>query len=328
MGKTTYIKTEHTSTTSAPPYNDAPIKTRLAALESKIDKDSQTLSLNDNNLTISGGNTITLPFATIEVGAEQGLSVTKSGNRYTLSGKSLLDRITALEGRPTATPYNDTDIKKRLTTLEGKVDNDKQQLSLNTNTRVLSISNGNSVTLPSDKQTITKEGNKLILSNGGGEITLPQPTNVTAYDDTALVKRVKVLEDKPDKDTVYNDTNIKQRLSVLEAKRDNDNQTLSVSGNSLSISGGNSVKIPQPDLSDYVPVAEYNKLKVALEQLLIDLIISGAWVQTGSTVFEGALYPNRHIATGNINLFGGSVDGNSFIRTNNNRTENDLAGGI
>jgi hypothetical protein len=50
--------------------------------------------------------------------------------------------------------------------------------------------------------------------------------------------------------------------------------------------------------------------------------------KTGGTIFEGNLYPDRHIATGNINLFGGTVDGNAFIRTNNGKTENDLAGGI
>lgn len=307
MGKTTYIKTTTPSVTS---YDDAPLKARLVALETKADRDNQTLTINGNDLSISGGNTITLPFATtqapIEVGAEQGLSVTKSGNRYTLSGKSLLDRITALEGRPTVAPYNDTEIKKRLTSLEGKVDNDKQQLSFNTNTRVLSISNGNSVTLPSYKQTITKEDNKLILSDGGGEITLPQPTNTQAYDDTALVSRVK----------------------ALETKQDRDNQTLSVSGNSLSISGGNSVTIPQPNLSGYVTVTQYNELKDALVKLLEDLKGSGAWSQTGDNILNGNLASNRHIATGNINLFGGYADGDSFIRTNSNRTENDLAGGI
>ena len=45
-------------------------------------------------------------------------------------------------------------------------------------------------------------------------------------------------------------------------------------------------------------------------------------------LFEGSLDPNRHLATGNINLFGGATDGSSFIRTNNGSTENDLAGGI
>lgn len=179
----------------------------------------------------------------------------------------------------------------------------RRNLSFNANTRTLTIDEGNNVTLPNDKQTISKNGNKIVLSNGGGEVEIPTATP-------------------------YNDADIKRRLGVLEAKPDNDKQTLSISGNTLSISNGNSVNIPQPNLSGYVPIDEYNKLKGALEKLLTDLKGSGAWRQTGSTVFEGSLDPNRHLATGNINLFGGTTDGNAFIRTNNESTENDLAGGI
>lgn len=179
----------------------------------------------------------------------------------------------------------------------------RKNLTFNANTRALSIDGGNNVTLPDDKQTISKNGNKIVLSNGGGEVDIPTATP-------------------------YNDADIKRRLGVLEAKPDNDKQTLSISGNTLSISNGNSVNIPQPNLSGYVPIDEYNKLKGALEKLLTDLKDSGAWRQTGATVFEGSLDPNRHLATGNINLFGGTTDGNAFIRTNNGSTENDLAGGI
>lgn len=179
----------------------------------------------------------------------------------------------------------------------------RRNLSFNANTRTLTIDEGNNVTLPNDKQTISKNGNKIVLSNGGGEVDIPTATP-------------------------YNDADIKRRLGVLEAKPDNDKQTLSIRGNTLSISNGNSVNIPQPNLSGYVPIAEYNKLKGALEKLLTDLKGSGAWRQTGATVFEGSLDPNRHVATGNINLFGGATDGRSFIRTNNGSTENDLAGGI
>lgn len=179
----------------------------------------------------------------------------------------------------------------------------RRNLSFNANTRTLTIDEGNNVTLPNDKQTISKNGNKIVLSNGGGEVDIPTATP-------------------------YNDADIKRRLGVLEAKPDNDKQTLSISGNTLSISNGNSVNIPQPNLSGYVPIDEYNKLKGALEKLLTDLKGSGAWRQTGATVFEGSLDPNRHLATGNINLFGGTTDGNAFIRTNNGSTENDLAGGI
>lgn len=73
---------------------------------------------------------------------------------------------------------------------------------------------------------------------------------------------------------------------------------------------------------------EYNQLKGAFTALLQNLKNTGAWNQTGNTIFEGSLRPDRNIATGNINLFGGTVDGNAFIRTNNGKTENDLAGGI
>lgn len=36
---------------------------------------------------------------------------------------------------------------------------------------------------------------------------------------------------------------------------------------------------------------------------------------------------NRDIASGNINLFGGTPDGNSFIRTNNSSSNNDISAG-
>ena len=151
-------------------------------------------------------------------------------------------------------------------------------------------------------QRLSLSGNTLSLTDGGS-VTLPQGT-------------------------AYNDADVKKRLTALEGKADNDKQTLTIQGNTLSISNGNSVNIPQPNLSGYVPIADYNKVKGALEKLLTDLKNSGAWRQTGSTVFEGELHSNRNIATGNINLFGGQPDGQYFIRTNNGSTENDLAGGI
>lgn len=179
---------------------------------------------------------------------------------------------------PTVTAYDDAPLKARITALENKQDRDNQTLTINN--RTVSISGGNSITLPEDR------------------------------------------------DTIYNDSDINRRLGVLEAKRDNDNQTLSISNNRLTISNGNSVDIPQPDLSNYVSVNQYNELKDAFTKLLEDLKGSGAWEQAGDNIFKGNLKPNRHLATGNINLFGGQPYGNAFIRTNNGSTENDLTGGI
>lgn len=67
-----------------------------------------------------------------------------------------------------------------------------------------------------------------------------------------------------------------------------------------------------------------NDLKDTLAKLISNLEKSGAWAGG----LKGNFKEGRNIATGNINIFGGTPDGNSFIRTNNGSTENDLSGGI
>lgn len=359
----------------------------------------QSLTLADRTLSISEGNSVTLP--------NDKQTISRQGNKLVLSnGGGEVDLPTPNN----ATPYDDSFLRGKITALENKPDNDKQTLTFNAGNRNLSISNGNSVTLPNDKQTISKQGNKLILSNGGGEVELPVPNTSVPYDDTALKKRVSDLEARPDNDkqtlTVNNntlsisggnsvtlpsqsihrfydgdipgtaDTNNTRTVQktnfrnpdgikvgdtvedfwsdqntinrgiwkVIEVSGNNvkvqgignystslwKNLTFNANTRELSLSGGNKVTLPQyVSPEEFTTLKnEYNKLKGAFEKLLQDLKGSGAWKQTGGTIFEGNLYPDRHIATGNINLFGGTVDGNAFIRTNNGKTENDLAGGI
>ena len=130
----------------------------------------------------------------------------------------------------------------RIDRLEKKTGVSAQTLSIKD--RTVSISGGNSIELPPDKDTI--------------------------YDDSDLKRRVKTLEDKPDRDnqrleingrtvtitggnsielpedhdTVYDDTALKKRVSDLEAKPDNDKQTLSINDRTISISNGNSIELP------------------------------------------------------------------------------------
>ena len=302
------------------PYDDTALRNRVKALEDKPAPAKQKLSLSGNTLSLTDGGSVTLPDNSQPVhrfydGDIPGRADTNTVKTVPKTGFRNPDGLKV--GDTVEDYWSDNNTINRgiwkVTEISGnniKVQgignydtNIRRNLSFNVNTRTLTIDGGGSVTLPNDKQTISKSGNKIVLSNGGGEVDIPTATP-------------------------YNDADIKRRLGVLEAKPDNDKQTLSINGNTLSISNGNSVNIPQPNLSGYVPVAEYNKLKGALEKLLTDLKGSGAWGQTGATIFEGSLYNNRHLATGNINLFGGATDGSSFIRTNNGSTENDLAGGI
>lgn len=63
---------------------------------------------------------------------------------------------------------------------------------------------------------------------------------IPRYDDTGLQQRVSSLEEKENSEI----SNIKTRLEIIENKKDNDNQVLSIDENKLSISGGNSVLLP------------------------------------------------------------------------------------
>lgn len=236
--------------------------------------------------------------------------------------------------KPTTTSYDDTALKKRISALEGRPDNDKQTLTVNNNT--LSISGGNSVILPSQSIHRFYDGDIPGTANTTNTRTV-QKTNFRNPDG---IKVGDTVED------FYSDQNTINRgiWKVIEVSGNNikvqgignystslwKNLTFNANTRELSLSGGNKVTLPQ-----YVSPQEfntlkneYNQLKGAFEKLLQDLKGSGAWKQTGGTIFEGNLYPDRHIATGNINLFGGTVDGSAFIRTNNGKTENDLAGGI
>ena len=122
--------------------------------------------------------------------------------------------------------YDDTEVLNRIKALEGKTDNFVSDV------------------------TVSREGNKVKLKytrvdGSSSEVEFDDKDTISmAYDDTAIKERVKALEAKEDKDTVYDDSSLKARVTALEAKEDSDKQTLTLTGNELSISNGNSVTLP------------------------------------------------------------------------------------
>ena len=127
--------------------------------------------------------------------------------------------------------YDDTEVLNRIKALEGKTDNFVSDV------------------------TVSREGNKVKLKytrvdGSSSEVEFDDKDTISvAYDDTALKERVKALEAKEDKDTVYDDSALKARVTALEEKEDSDKQTLTLSGNELSISNGNSVTLPEASSS-------------------------------------------------------------------------------
>lgn len=68
-----------------------------------------------------------------------------------------------------------------------------------------------------------------------------------------------------------------------------------------------------------------NNLEGGLQNIINNLFESGAITTNNINTYE--FKNNRDLATGNINLFGGTADGTSFIRTNSGSTNNDITAG-
>ena len=309
MSKTVY-KIKDSQSTAVTSYDDSALRNRIKALEDKPDNDKQTLTFTEGNrnLSISNGNTVTLP------------DYLKKDDAYSLfpTYPKLQDEMT----KNIKDKHVDLGLDKLI---EDKLQNGKNPYVTKGDVPALSganffVAKGD---IPGTKSTTI---NKDALYNAD---TIKVGDTVK---DRFLERASGILEYGYWKVTAVTDTTV--TVEPLGTERDitigQSNQSLTLNGNVLSISGGNSVNLPQyVSLQDFNNLKnEYNQLKGAFTALLQNLKNTGAWNQTGNTIFEGSLRPDRNIATGNINLFGGTVDGNAFIRTNNGKTENDLAGGI
>ena len=152
-------------------------------------------------------------------------------------------------------------MRGKITALEGRTDNFVSNVGVSRD--------GNTVKLT---YTMVNGDNKEVEFTDNDTVSM-------AYDDSALRGRIEALEKKPDKDTVYNDSDLKEqvndlgssvasalhdiseirvnneeRFKALEGKEDNDKQTLSLEGNTLSISNGNSVELPTATASTAKPI--------------------------------------------------------------------------
>lgn len=342
------------------PYDDSFLRGKIKALENKPDNDKQTLTLEGKKLSISNGNSVMLPEDTIDGGdnliCNSGFPTSTNGWGYWTSDQ----KNTKLSLTKHAFYYNNTENMFVLSnntqdavptsSIRFKV---KRNTNYSLNLASFATSNIKGVTLyflgrqTGEKQPFTnvvtiKDTNSSPSTTGvytfrttfntgnsdEGYIRIDNKGTNNSSDSLLFFSEVDVYEGTSPRS--YSPS-VKCALDSLNNKEDNDKQTLTLNNNVLSISNGNSVTLPAQGVStqDFNNLKnEYNQLKGAFTALLQNLKNTGAWNQTGNTIFEGSLRPDRNIATGNINLFGGTVDGSAFIRTNNGKTENDLAGGI
>ena len=120
---------------------------------------------------------------------------------------------------------------------------------------------------------------------------------------------------------IDNETSARQNAdNALGVRIDNETSARQNADNALGVRIDNETSARQnadTALSNRITV-----LESALTKVLTDLKGSGAWT-SGDNVLTGAMSANRHIASGNINLFTGTTDGNTFIRTTSGSNEND-----
>lgn len=116
-------------------YDDSNLRSRVEALEAKPDKDTV---YDDSSLT------------------ERVTNLENRVDKDTVYDDTALSaRVTALENKPSSASYDDTELRNKVTALEAKADKDEQELQLEG--KVLSITNGNSVTLPDGNTRETTE---------------------------------------------------------------------------------------------------------------------------------------------------------------------------
>lgn len=138
---------------------------------------------------------------------------------------------------------------------------------------------------------ITAEKNARIEADNALGVRIDNETSARKNADTALGQRI----DNETSSRQNADTALGQRIDNEASTRQNADTALS---NRITV------------------------LESALTKVLTDLKGSGAWT-SGDNVLTGAMSANRHIASGNINLFTGTTDGNTFIRTTSGSNEND-----
>ena len=157
--------------------------------------------------------------------------------------KSVIEEIKKLGyAKTTEVPvaYNDSELSKRVTNLENKVDKDTIYDDSDLKSRVQALENKPATATTNTSYDDSEVKRRLTELEA-------RPTGTT-YDDSKLVGRVETLERRPTLDTtkfITEDTlTAKKFVNKDELNTLKPNQTLSLNNNTLSISGGNSVELP------------------------------------------------------------------------------------
>jgi hypothetical protein len=181
------------------PYNDKPLSDRVTALEGKTDNFVSNVGVSRE------GNTVKLTYTMVN-GYNKEVEFTDNDTvSMAYDDSALRGRIEALEKKPDKdTVYNDSALKEQVNDLGSSVAStlhDISEIRLNNEQRLSSLESK----MDNDKQTLALEGNTLSISNGNS-VELPTPTIPTVKPTVVTTdsEGVKVTHSETEDANTYN----------------------------------------------------------------------------------------------------------------------------
>ena len=202
--------------------------------------DVSTSQLGLFNLSIGGGSVVSGSFSNINwSNGDKYIMIemdVNGGNNFSLVGTSQLLSVpyAVYAERTNLVGGNGIDVSNNVISNTGDEDNNptNEMQTLSINGDVLSISNSNSVTLPSSDIAI-QSGNGINVNQNGDIYTIANTGDLSNSNE------LQTLSLNGNSLSISNGNNVTGDFS-----ESNELQTLSLSGNTLSISNGNSVSLP------------------------------------------------------------------------------------
>lgn len=230
-------------------YDDTDVKERLTNLETKVDKDTiyddselkrrvSELEQRPDNNTVYDDTALSGRVKALEDAPKVDVTNFATKDDVVAFNRELNNKVSSVdfEAFKTTIPaqYNDSDLRSRVETLETKQDKDTVYDDEPIKGRLTALENK-----PFDDYLTTQEleKHKFVTKEQLDEATELDYSNIVTNDE------LKDYAKKTDLPVPYNDKALSDRVLALESKTTT-NQTLSINNNTLSISGGNSVELP------------------------------------------------------------------------------------
>ncbi|MEI7801490.1 MAG: hypothetical protein WCI97_02475, partial [Bacteroidota bacterium] len=291
-----------------------------------IDNDAQSLSFIGNTLTISNGNSVTLP-TPINYSAGAGINIAGNviSNTGDLSSTNELQTLSIAANQLSISNGNSVVLPSTNYTAGTGINITGSVITNTSPDQVVTVTGTGSASVTSaypnftinatDAQTLSLAGTTISISNGNS-VTLPSQLNYTSGTGINIAGTV-ISNTAPDQLVSLNGTGATTVTGAYPNftinSVDNDAQTLSLAGTTISISNGNAITLPAQ--LNYTAGTGIGIAGTVITNSAPDQIVS--LTGTGGATVTGA-YPNFTVNSTDADAQTLSIAGNSLSILNGN----------